>query len=126
MAEINKISVPFVPLGGTNVQRPAGPVVPQTTPFQSFDQVLSAELSEVKFSAHALQRLESRNLSVSPEVIQRLNKAVELAQQKGARESLVMVNSIAFIVNIPNKTVVTAVPQDANQVFTNIDFAVFA
>lgn len=126
MAEINKISVPFVPLGGTNVQRPAGPLIPQPTPFQSFDQVLTAELSDVKFSAHALQRLESRNISISPDVIQRLGKAVELAQQKGAKESLVMVNSIAFIVNIPNKTVVTAVSQDANQVFTNIDSAVFA
>ncbi len=126
MAEINKISVPFVPLGGTNVQRPAGPILPQATPFQSFEHVLTTELSEVKFSAHALQRLESRNISLSTDVVNRLNKAVELAQQKGARESLVLVNSIAFIVNIPNKTVVTAVQQEANQVFTNIDSALIA
>ena len=46
---------------------------------------------------------------------------------KGIRESLVMVDQLAFIVNVPNNTVITAMDQSqANEnIFTNIDGAVF-
>jgi flagellar operon protein len=48
------------------------------------------------------------------------------AEAKGARESLMVMGDTAFIVNIPNRTVITAVNsgQLKDNVFTNIDSAV--
>jgi flagellar operon protein len=80
----------------------------------------------LKFSKHALQRLESRNINLTNDQSSRLENGVSKAEEKGIKESLVMVDSLAFIVNVPNKTVVTAMDQtdtDSN-IFTNIDGAV--
>jgi flagellar operon protein len=73
-----------------------------------------------------MQRLESRNISLSEEQSARLENGVKKAGDKGINESLVMIDSLAFIVNVPNKTVVTAMDQTETQsnVFTNIDGAV--
>ena len=99
----------------------------------SFEEVLrrqqslsTAENGELKFSKHAAQRLESRGISLSDEQNTRLQSGVEKASAKGINESLVLVDSLAFIVNVPNKTVVTAMDQTETQsnVFTNIDGAV--
>ena len=58
--------------------------------------------------------------------MERLNAGMARAGQKGIKESLVIVDQMAFIVNVPNNTVVTAMnQQDAEEnVFTNIDGAV--
>lgn len=99
----------------------------------SFEEVLRRQQSlsttgseTLKFSKHATQRLESRGISLSDEQNVRLQNGVEKASAKGINESLVLVDSLAFIVNVPNKTVVTAMDQTETQsnVFTNIDGAV--
>lgn len=100
----------------------------------SFEDILrkqqnKAELqkdSGIRFSKHASQRLETRNIQLSSEQSARLEDGVMKAQEKGIKESLVLVDSLAFIVNIPNKTVVTAMDQTDAQtnVFTNIDGAI--
>jgi len=77
-----------------------------------------------KFSKHANDRLASRNIDLSNEQLERLENGARKAQEKGIYESLVMVDNIAFIVNIKNKTVVTAVNDSDDKVFTNIDGAV--
>ena len=81
---------------------------------------------ELKFSKHATARLSDRNISLTTEQSQRLSDGVLAASQKGINDSLVLVDSLAFIVNVPNKTVVTAMDQaeTINNVFTNIDGAV--
>lgn len=78
----------------------------------------------LKFSKHANDRLASRNIDLSDEQLERLESGARKAQEKGIHESLVMVDNIAFIVNIKNKTVVTAVNDSDDKVFTNIDGAV--
>ncbi len=95
----------------------------------SFDEVLRAKqeaLDPLKFSKHAMGRLNDRNISLSPEQSQRLADGVSKAGAKGIQESLVLVDSLAFIVNVPNKTVVTAIDQadTGENIFTNIDGAV--
>ena len=71
-------------------------------------------------------RLEKRNINLTREQNERLENGVIKAGEKGIRESLVMVDSLAFIVNVPNRTVVTAMDQTEtqNNIFTNIDGAV--
>lgn len=80
--------------------------------------------SELKFSRHASERLASRNIDLTGEQRLRLENAVLRASAKGIQESLVMVDDMAFIVNIPNNTVITAVNNMEEAVFTNIDGAV--
>lgn len=99
----------------------------------SFSDILrkqfAEEASELKFSKHATQRLDERNISLSVEQSERLNAGVQKASEKGINDSLVIVDSLAFIVNVPNQTVVTAMDQSEstdNNVFTNIDGAVIA
>lgn len=85
----------------------------------------SASDSKVTFSKHANERLESRNISLSDDQIDRLNKGVLQAKEKSINESLVMMDNIAFIVNVKNNTVITAMEQEEeSNVFTNIDGAV--
>ena len=97
---------------------------------QSFANVLKNKLSEhspsVKFSAHAVARLASRNISLTTNDISKINEAVGKLEQKGGRESLVLMGSLAFIVSVKNNTVITAVDSNRNasgNIFTNIDSA---
>ena len=93
----------------------------------SFQEILDQKTgAEVKFSKHASNRLADRNISLSGDQMQRLNEGTRKAQAKGIQESLVLVDEIAFIVNVPNNTVITAMDQEETNenVFTNIDGAV--
>lgn len=90
---------------------------------QAQDQI---GICPLKFSKHASMRLEDRNISLSREQNERLESGVRKAGEKGIHDSLVIVDSLAFIVNIPNKTVVTALDKSEadENIFTNIDGAV--
>ena len=96
----------------------------------SFGDVLAAKLqtAPLRFSSHALQRIERRGIEVDDKTMARLDGALKLAAAKGARDSLVLVDQTAFVVSVPNRTVITAVDQEhmREQVFTNIDSAVIA
>ncbi|MCI9447071.1 MAG: flagellar protein [Lachnospiraceae bacterium] len=103
----------------------------QTSPEVSFEDILKRrqsvdENSALKFSKHASMRLQSRNIELSSEQQERLETGAEKAEAKGMRESLVIVDTYSFIVNVPSKTVVTAMDQaeSSENVYTNIDGAV--
>lgn len=100
-----------------------------TSQVLSFNDILNDKFNigqdNVKFSKHASSRLETRNINLSDEQIKRLNGGVETARNKNINESLVMMDDLAFIVNVKNNTVVTTFAQGENgNVFTNIDGAV--
>jgi len=79
----------------------------------------------LKFSNHALQRLQSRNITLSSDDVSRMNAMADKAAAKGAKQSLFMLRDVAMVVSITNRTVITAVDQDSmkENVFTNIDSA---
>lgn len=90
-------------------------------------QLDSVESSnELKFSKHANERLSSRNISLTDEQMVRLQDGARQASEKGINESLVLVDDLAFIVNVKNNTVITAMDQrnSVDNVYTNIDGAV--
>ena len=99
----------------------------------SFEDILKqqffekTQVSELKFSKHATQRLSDRNISLTDEPLVRLQKGAELSSEKGIKESLVVMDEYAFIVNTQNNTVITAMEQErqGENIFTNIDGAVF-
>lgn len=99
----------------------------------SFQEILqqkqagvSGNIGNLRFSKHAANRLSDRNIELTTAQMQRLNDGARKAGEKGIQESLVIVDELAFIVNIPNKMVVTAMDQTetTDNVFTNIDGAV--
>lgn len=99
-------------------------------PATSFDQVLNAQLQEdsIRFSKHAVSRMESRGIRFDADEISRLQSAVEMANAKGARDSLVLLGETALVVSVKNNTVVTVMDKEGlrGNVFTNIDSAVIA
>jgi len=98
-----------------------------STQASSFAETL-AEAQNLKFSNHAQKRLEKRNITLSDEGLSRLNSAVVKAEKRGGQESLVLMDDLAFIVNIRDRLVVTAMDADSRRdgVFTQIDSVVFA
>jgi flagellar operon protein len=111
------------------VQPTRPPVVPKDQVRESFDTVMRKEIEKwqgVRFSAHALQRLRTRNISLSTDDRARIIEAIDRAQSKGARDSLVLVRGAALVVSVTNRTVVTALGREEihGNVFTNIDSAV--
>jgi flagellar operon protein len=117
-----------------------GKVVPIDVPSQSktnqvknsgtdFKSILDSELNkanEVKISGHAMERLKSRNIELDSGDLKKLTEAIDRADSKGARESLLLYKDTAFIASIRNKTIITALDKDSakDNVFTNIDSAV--
>ena len=87
----------------------------------NFQEILE---NKIIFSKHANMRLQSRELSLSNEQLQRLENGIIKAKQKGINESLVLVDNFALVVNIKNKIVITAMEQSSENIFTNIDGAV--
>ena len=103
-----------------------GKPIPKGFSFQDILSQKTSESTELKFSKHASNRLVDRNIKLTSEQLERLNEGATKAGEKGIRESLVIVDQLAFIVNVPNNTVITAMDQtETNEnVFTNIDGAV--
>jgi flagellar operon protein len=125
-AVTNKVYFPqtvIQPLPGKKTTPSIAPDVKKA----NFGQVLEKKLQgELKFSQHAQQRLQSRNIELGDAELARLENAVNKAREKGARDSLVLMDNLALVVSVKNNTVITAVDEQnlKENVFTNIDSAV--
>ena len=124
---VNQIKTPKFTSVNQRVDKGIKPKIKSAVPFS---EVLQNQLTgqTLKFSAHATNRLQQRSLTLDENTVARLEKAVNQAAAKGARQSLVMVDEMAFVVSITNKTVITAMTGEGQRegVFTNIDSAVIA
>lgn len=119
----------IIPVGPLPVSPPGARAAGPREPGTAFREALQKELERgqvLKFSAHAERRLRERNIVLAGEDLVKIDKAVRLAEARGARESLIIYGDLAIITSIKNKTVVTALEGRSAQdhVFTNIDSAV--
>ncbi|MCR4791224.1 MAG: hypothetical protein K5871_00585 [Lachnospiraceae bacterium] len=116
--------------GISKTRTSAPPASPDNTGKTSFGQILATkqeEKSNVKFSKHAALRMNDRGLEMSDEQLGRLSSGTDMAADKGINDSLVMIDDLAFIVNVPSRTVITALEAGSDtNVFTNINGAVIA
>ena len=82
-----------------------------------------SDVQLLKFSNHAIERMQSRGISYSPEDMTRLGAAIQKAAAKGSKDTLVLMDNSALIVSVKNNTVVTVMDKNAlkENVFTNID-----
>jgi flagellar operon protein len=96
----------------------------------SFEQALQSAQSDsaLSFSKHAQSRLAERGVTLDSQDLQRLEGAVDKAAAKGSRDSLVLMDDLALVVSVRNRTVITAVDANSRKgnVFTNIDSVVLA
>jgi len=130
---INKIPISNIPSGMPVANRLNGSLnIPRAglqagqKPFEEILKEKQESLKEtgLKFSKHASERLASRNIDLTDEQYKRLLDGAKKASEKGIKESLVLIDNLAFIVNIKNNTVITAVNDGDEKIFTNIDGAV--
>ncbi|EOC99709.1 TIGR02530 family flagellar biosynthesis protein [Caldisalinibacter kiritimatiensis] len=96
---------------------------------KSFEEILQRVKSnenKVKFSKHAIERMNSRKINLTNEEIKKLESAVKKAEEKGVKEALILMNDTAFVTSIKNRTVITTATSEQlkENVFTNIDGAV--
>ncbi|MBV8577550.1 MAG: flagellar protein [Acetobacteraceae bacterium] len=124
-------------IDGVQIPPAITPARPQGVPVQipptgtgSFRDVLRtaqapAVSQPLKFSAHAQQRLDSRNIRLTSDDVAKMNAMADKAAAKGSKQSLFMMRDVAMVVSITNRTVITAVDQSSmkDNVFTNIDSA---
>ena len=96
----------------------------------SFAEALKQKIVEngqgVEFSKHAMQRISERSIDLTEGDLERLNKGVEIAADKGSSETLVLVDTNAFVVSVKNNKVITTISKEELQgnIFTNIDSTV--
>ncbi len=95
---------------------------PETKPSVDLGQVKAP----LKFSAHASQRLRDRKIDIDQATMGRVTDAIDKADAKGIDDTLVLTKDAALIVNVKNRTVITAMDRASmtGNVFTNIDGAV--
>ena len=126
MNNVNKIFIQRSPIITPNstqsqVQKP------QTG--TSFQDILNQKIggnTELKWSKHAENRLKERGIELTDEQMSKVKQAVAKAESKGVKDSLIMVDNIAMVVSVKNKTVITVADSKElkENVFTNIDGAV--
>ena len=95
----------------------------------SFKEMFSKELASshnIAFSRHAHERMHSRGLELSDEKLNSIAGAIDKADAKGSRETLVLSDDAAFVVSVPNRTVITVFDREnlREGVVTAIDSAV--
>ena len=99
---------------------------------KSIDELVSDRTEQtvvsggIRFTKHADARLMQRNIRLTDEQMTRLEEGIRKASDKGIKESLVLVDDLAFIVNTDKKMVITAIDQNSSEdnIYTNIDGAV--
>lgn len=117
---------PYVPTAGTASTKQSNPKAPT----EEFAAVLkqaqtSAGIDQnagsLKFSAHALQRIQQRGIQLNSADVKQLAQAVDMMAQKGTKDGYVLYGNQGFVVNVPNRTVVTTMSHETSTVVTKID-----
>jgi len=112
-----------------DLRKPAANGLKGTNTSNAFESILKETIDQssgLKFSKHAELRLQARNIKLTQSQKEKMNEAVSKAESKGVKDSLVLMDNLAFVVNVRNRTVITAVNSNElkDNVFTNIDGAV--
>lgn len=124
----NSIRSNIEKMNGTRLQTDTGKIREKSS--QSIDQAFSGILQEkldqssgIKFSKHAELRMQSRNINLTSSQKEKMGEAVKKAEAKGVKDSLVLMDNMAFVVNVRSRTVITAANNSElkENVFTNID-----
>ena len=92
----------------------------------AFNKILDIQTKKegcFTISSHAAQRLNSRNIDFDDDDMIKINEGINMADSKGAKQSLILYKDMALITSIKNRTVITAMDKDGSKgnIITNID-----
>ncbi len=81
----------------------------------------------LSLSTHAARRLKERNLEMDANEFTKIKGAIDKLRTKGGQDSLIVTGKAAYIVDVANNRIVTAIDRDnmAENVFTKIDSTLF-
>jgi flagellar operon protein len=116
-----RVQQPGLPPGGATPR----PTAPTGDSFAETLRRLSEPTPALTLSAHAAERIEQRGIPLSDADRSHIADALRALDEKGSQDALLLRADAAFIVNVPNRTVVTALGQAdlQDRVFTGIDSA---
>jgi flagellar operon protein len=129
---INNILIPNVTklpgersVDKTNQLRPG-----QSSDFKALlnEQVSHANIDHgIKLSTHAAKRLHERNIEVDSGEYIKLKDAMSKLRAKGSKDSLVITPKAAYILDVGNNKIVTAIDKGSlsENIFTKIDSTLF-
>lgn len=123
----NNVRFPGQPLAPAGrPQQPLKTPAAGSVPFSEVWQQALKKQEPVRISAHAMQRLQDRKISLDAQDLEKINGAVDAAGKKGARSSLLLYQDVAMVASIKNRTIITAMNGEElrDHIFTNIDSAV--
>ena len=114
------------PIGPAAVSARSNAPTPLKPGSPSFGDALQRAGTGVNLSRHAQKRVDRRDLNLDEARLGRLNNAINRAAEKGSRNSVVILDDLAVVVDVRERTVVTAMNAEAGRerVFTNIDSVV--
>lgn len=114
----------LLPPGTVRPDRSASTSEASAAEYKPFNEVFREQV--VRLSQHAELRLRQRGITLQSDQLAKIDSAIDKAAAKGAKESLILLQDMAFIVNVKNRTVVTAMDGKSmkDNVFTQIDSAV--
>lgn len=95
----------------------------------TFNKILEKHIKKEEcftISSHAAQRLNSRNIDFDDSDMKKINEGINIADSKGAKQSLILYKDMALVTSIKNRTVITAFHKNQGEgsVVTNIDSVV--
>ncbi len=128
---INPYLIPQINSTAVNKSAPANKEIENAKEFQELlDQNISEKSSvkeNLEFSGHALRRMKQRNLTMDNDEYLKLKDGIEKLKNKGGQDSLIVTNKAAYIVDVANNKVVTAMDKEdmSENVFTKIDSTLF-
>ena len=122
---LNRLNRPVI-TGTPQLDRQSLPTPEQNGNRESFQEVLAQQVASkqsLSFSKHAVSRIEERNIEISQSKMDRLREGMEIAQQKGLDDTLILVDQTAFIVSVKNNTIITAIGENdlKGNAITNIN-----
>lgn len=102
----------------------------QQSEFKSMlqDQISSASIEHgINLSVHAARRLHERSIDIDGDEYMKLKEAMGKLKEKGGNDSLVITPKAAYIVDVGNNKIVTAINKESlsENVFTKIDSTLF-
>lgn len=94
--------------------------------FKEILEKVQEKNEEIKFSKHALERMDSRDVKLNLEEVKKIEMAFKKAEEKGVKDAFILLGDKGFIASIENKTVITSITNEElkENIFTNIDGAV--
>lgn len=115
--------MPYAPGARPAVGKPSA--VKQQTPFADvLRQVEQNATGGLKVSAHATARMQQRGVTMTASDWTQISKAVDKAEQKGSKDAYLLYGNTGLVVNVPNRTVITAMAHQDDTIVTNIDSVV--